>query len=379
MDQLGRRTRLCDGAVGLRSLRVTARRRRRLCARAPHPRRGVGIAGERDRLLTRELRRRKGGDIGIGRRDLAEHAGIELFGALEPLNGFALGVVELHGVVGGDMVTGGSPLDPVFWAHHCMVDYCWAKWNMELENNNTNDSTWTDHVNSHFVDADGNPAEFNAAATTLMPLLSYRYETSPIGGFTAATEITSKAEFEKLERRIRAGANIRFDIKKRVRLADRAAVSIARPFSKETRLAPQDFAQIVNADTSKDRIFATIEYASLPAHSDFSVRVFVNLPNASSATSTQDPHFAGSFAFFGSTGHSTGAGAHKPHQPRFLVNLTNTIQRLRESGQLNEGTPLSLQLVPVPFDGNFERPDTQLELNSIEIITTPVIINSPPQ
>ncbi len=286
---------------------------------------------------------------------------------------------SVHCEIGGTMCDYTSALDPVFWTHHCMIDYCWAKWNMELENNNTNDATWTNHVNSHFVDADGNPAEFNAAATTIMPLLSYRYETSAIGGFAAASELTTKAAFEKVEKRVRAGANIRFDIKKRVRLADRAAVSIARPFSKETRLAPQDFAQIVNTDTSKDRIFATIEFASLPAHSDFSVRVFVNLPNASSATPTQDPHFAGSFAFFGSTGHSTGAGPHKPHQPKFLVNLTNTIQRLRESGQLNEGTPLSLQLVPVPFDENFERPDTQLELTAIEIITTPVIINPPPQ
>jgi hypothetical protein len=46
---------------------------------------------------------------------------------------------------------------------------------------------------------------------------------------------------------------------------------------------------------------------------------------------------------------------------------------------LNEGTPISLQLVPVPFAGKFEREDTQLELNGIEIITTPVIINPPPQ
>jgi hypothetical protein len=61
------------------------------------------------------------------------------------------------------------------------------------------------------------------------------------------------------------------------------------------------------------------------------------------------------------------------------VNLTNTIQRLRSSGQLNEGTPISLQLVPTPFAGKFEREDTQLELNGIEIITTPVIINPPPQ
>ena len=281
----------------------------------------------------------------------------------------------VHCAVGQTMCTGGSALDPVFWTHHCMIDYCWAKWNLELQNNNTNDTTWINHVNSHFVDADGNPATSTAAITTLMPLLSYRYESSAIGSFAATPEITSKADFTKLEARIRAGANIRLDIKQRVRLADKAAVSIAKPFSKETRLSPQDFAAIVNSDSARDRIFASIDFAQIPPHSDFFVRVFVNLPSASSSTPNEDPHFAGSFAFFGT---HTGPAAH-PQQPKFLVNLTNTIQKLRNNQELKEGTPISMQLVPVPFTGKFEKEDTQLELNGIEIIATPVIINPPPQ
>src|SRR4029079_5874185 len=199
----------------------------------------------------------------------------------------------------------------------------------------------------------------------------------------AEAELATKSAFQKVEQRVRAGANIRFEVKQRVRLADKAAVSIAKPFSRETKLSPQDFAAIVNSDTARERIFASIDFAAVPPQSDFSVHVFVNLPSASSSTSTEDPHFAGSFAFFGT--HAAGAapeaavgGGHQ-HQPKFLVNLTNAIQRLRSSGQLNEGTPISLQLVPVPFAGKFEKEDTQLELNGIEIITTPVIINPPPQ
>lgn len=283
----------------------------------------------------------------------------------------------VHCAVGQTMCTGGSALDPLFWTHHCMIDYCWAKWNIELENNSTNDSTWINHVNSHFVDADGNAATQTAGITTIEPLLSYRYESSAIGSSPAEAELTTKSAFQKVEQRVRAGANIRFEVKQRVRLADKAAVSIARPFSKETRLAPQDFAAIINSDSARERVFASIEFARIPAQSDFSVRVFVNLPSANSSTPTEDPHFAGSFAFFG-THTGTAAGGHE-HQPKFLVNLTNAIQRLRSSGELKEGTPLSLQLVPVPFAGKFEREDTQLELNGIEIITTPVIINPPPQ
>ena len=40
-------------------------------------------------------------------------------------------------------------------------------------------------------------------------------------------------------------------------------------------------AQIVNSDTARDASSASIEYAQLPATSDFSVRVFVfNPPSA---------------------------------------------------------------------------------------------------
>jgi tyrosinase len=78
-----------------------------------------------------------------------------------------------HVVVGGDMVTGGSPLDPVFWANHCMVDYCWAKWNIELENDNTNDQAWLDTSWNHFVVGDGDPVEVSSLSTVRMTFLSY--------------------------------------------------------------------------------------------------------------------------------------------------------------------------------------------------------------
>jgi tyrosinase len=288
---------------------------------------------------------------------------------------------NVHGWVGGTMGGGASALDPIFWMHHCMVDYCWAKWNIELGNNNTNDATWNNTVNSHFVDADGNTATATAGITTIMPLLSYQYESSAIGSSPAAAAVKTKTEFQKLEKRIRAGADVRFDIKQRIRIAERAAISIARPVSKETRLSTGDFAAIINSDATRERVFVSIEFAQLPPASDFSVRVFVNLPNANSGTSTDDPHYAGSFAFFGTEQpNATGAseGQHQ-HQPKFLVNITNTLQRLKRNQELKDGSPIAVQLVAIPFAGKFEKEDTQLLLDKIDIIITPVIVNPPPQ
>lgn len=282
---------------------------------------------------------------------------------------------QVHSRVGQTMGTGGSPLDPIFWNHHCMIDYCWAKWNIEMGNNTTSDPAWINHVNEHFVDADGNATSSTAGITTLMPLLSYQYESSAIGSNAATPAITSKAVYQTTEKRLREGANVRFEITQRVRLAQRASVSIARPFSVETRLTSQDFSRIINADTAGERVFASIEYAQLPASSDFSVRVFVNLPNANPSTPTTDPHYAGSFGFFG-TLTPVAAGGHQ-HQPKFLVNLTNAIQRLKRNQELRDTDPLSVQLVAVPFEGAFEKADTELALEGVDIVTTPVIVNPP--
>jgi tyrosinase len=214
-----------------------------------------------------------------------------------------------------------------------MVDYCWAKWNLELGNNNTNDPAWANTDNTHFVDANGNPDSATAAVTTLMPLLSYQYESSAIGSSPATAALRTKSAYQKLEQRIRAGANVMFDIKQRISVSEKAAVSIARPFSKDTRVSPGEFAAIVNSDTAKERIFVSIGFAQLPASSDFSVRVFVNLPSANAKTSTGDPHYAGSFAFFGTEPPNAPRGAEHAHQQSTSPTRSNGSRRTRGSGK----------------------------------------------
>lgn len=139
----------------------------------------------------------------------------------------------LHNAVGLDMSTGGSPLDAVFWAHHCMVDYSWAKWNIELGNDTTNDAGWIGTSWNHFVDGKGNPATISAGITTLMPLLSYRYESSAVGSFGAAPELAAlnAQDLKKIETRIRKGAEVRSDIRKRIPMAKGATLSVSQPFS----------------------------------------------------------------------------------------------------------------------------------------------------
>jgi tyrosinase len=211
-----------------------------------------------------------------------------------------------------------------------------------------------------------------------MPLLSYQYESSAIGSHPALRIAKSKKEYQRLEERIKKGANVRFDIKNRIRIAEKAVVTVARPVSLETKVSASDFTSVLNVDAARDRVFVSIDSARLPATSDFAVRVFIDWPSANASTSPDDPHYAGSFAFFGTQPANVPApaGEHDGHR-MFLVNITPTLQKLRRNQELREGNPFSVQLVPVPFAGKFEKPDTQLLLEKIDIIVTPVIINPP--
>ena len=281
----------------------------------------------------------------------------------------------LHVLVGQDMGTGGSPLDPVFWAHHCMVDYGWAKWNIELSNDNTNDPAWIGTSWDHFVDGQGNPTTMTAGLTTIMPLLSYRYESSRVGGFGTPFDllVLSAQELKDIEARLRKGAEVRFDVKRRIPVAKAATLPVSRPYIAETRVTPADFAALLESDTRTERIFLSISYAQLPPETDFFVRVFINLPTANAQTPAQDMHYAGSFAFFGTDrGH---AGEH-PHKTDFLVNVTDTLQQLRRSGAVRSGEPLTVQLVAVPVGRQFARPDMQLVLKDIDLVVSPVTIRS---
>jgi hypothetical protein len=85
----------------------------------------------------------------------------------------------VHGTIGGNMGTYLSPLDPIFWLHHCNVDRLWVEWNKSFAN--PGNSFWrTFDFADNFVDGAGN----NVASVIVDTLfdtfaLGYRYDTQP--------------------------------------------------------------------------------------------------------------------------------------------------------------------------------------------------------
>lgn len=86
-----------------------------------------------------------------------------------------------------------------------------------------------------------------------------------------------------------------------------------------------------------------------------------------------DIHYAASFAFF-----CTEKKTHDPQSGKtdFLVNVTDTLQKLRLRGQLQNGEPITVHLVAVPIANEFIRPEVELTLEDIELLVTPVDIHS---
>ncbi len=279
---------------------------------------------------------------------------------------------NVHVRVGQDMGSGGSAIDPVFWMHHCMIDYCWNKWNIELGNDNPNDPAWNSTAWDYFVHGDGSPVTISAGLTTLLPLLSYQYESSAIGSHPAALHAISADEFATLRRRIEAGAPVRLEVRQRYLVAEAASFPVGKPFGSRPVAPVANLAGMLTQLDPDTNAFLSVAFARFPEATDFFVRVFVNLPEASAATPTDDPHYAGSLAFFGTPG-----GAHEQmHGGLHLVNVTPTLRTLMQRGEMSDLARISVQLVAVPANGQFRKPDLVLELSKVELLVTPIVVHA---
>jgi hypothetical protein len=88
----------------------------------------------------------------------------------------------VHSTIDGShMGTFWSPLDPVFWTHHNMVECIWVEWNVRRGNPNTNNPDWVNRTFTDFVDRNGTPVQVSVLETLLYPYLTYRFD-NPVKG-----------------------------------------------------------------------------------------------------------------------------------------------------------------------------------------------------
>jgi tyrosinase len=278
----------------------------------------------------------------------------------------------VHGAIGGDMGAFMSPLDPVFWCHHNMIEYCWVDWNLIRQHDNTSDPAWNNFTFSDFFDENGNAVPSLAVAIGLLyPIFDYQYEPSQIGQTVDQLKLTTRAEADKLKKFVQTGANVEIAVLRRFPLSRPATVELGKTV---TRTIPVDAAPIRAAleSQSEQRLLLTVGGVQQPAQNDFFVRVFVNLPSASAETPISDPHYGGSFAFF--LGDHAARGDNMP-KLGFVVDITQTLRRLNAAGSLASLDRVDLQLVPVPFPGRRPAAAASFSLEQLELASSRITSN----
>jgi hypothetical protein len=102
---------------------------------------------------------------------------------------------------------------------------------------------------------------------------------------------------------------------------------------------------VATASLPEGRVFSVFENIKASGANAVRVNVFLNHPNPTAATSTDDPHFVGTFGLFGLQSHAAHGGI------SVQLELTKTIASLRRAN-IAIGKQLDVQLIPVEARGN---------------------------
>ncbi|MER8790161.1 tyrosinase family protein [Mesorhizobium sp. M0983] len=270
----------------------------------------------------------------------------------------------------GHMGDGMSPLDPVFWLHHCNVDRFWAEWQAAGNVSSDPSSSYTDS----FFDSEGKPVT-DATSTGAISLGSFDYvydtlEPSVIADISAKLELHNfdaggGSLFSKLDLtsptpigKGASGGAARVNIEKAVTVEVSDLIktlSGVRVFR-----APEAMGVPLKA-VEPSRIIARIEGVVAPHNRDVVVGVFVNCPYLSPETPSDDLHCAGVFSFFGP------GGAHAAHGENVYIDLSETIRTLAGQGRL-AGNGFKAQLMVVPVAGDVPA-DTNVDFGGITILS----------
>jgi tyrosinase len=254
---------------------------------------------------------------------------------------------SVHGFVGGDMGAFMSPLDPIFWTHHAMLDRCWVEWNITRNHPNSNDPAWTNRKFTDFCDENGAPVEVSVIETVLYPIFSYQYDTpipniSPRKARAAAPTVVgdSKAQQDAVARVVQSGAELRLDnVARFTALAPLQAV-LGAPARSSIAISRDTVQRALSTDGQ--RVLLTLSGTSINHTQDFSVRVFVNRATPpTAAMPDSDPSYMTSFSFFGHD-HSGGADA----SGAFKLDATAVLRRLGATAD-----NVQVDLVLAPFEG----------------------------
>lgn len=243
------------------------------------------------------------------------------------------------GTKGSNMVRAYSPLDPIFWMHHCNVDRLYSNWLSRPGHNPPPETTWKQKSFNDFFDKDGNPAgsQFTCEATVDSRVMNYIYdETMEVPGplTERLTARRTAATSEEVVATVTA-ARLTKGVGVLTFATEGAPTPEARRVMNATALGADDYV-----------VRLGIEGIKRPARQNTGVHVFLG-PGITAQTPITAPGYVGSFTFFDG-GDEGGTHAHEGAR-NLLLNASNALKRLYGDISVPEAGSLSVSLVTRPL------------------------------
>jgi tyrosinase len=272
----------------------------------------------------------------------------------------------ISGGADGHMVDGLSPLDPIFWLHHCNVDRLTAQW--QSANNRIPQQNFT--YNRQFVDETGAPQSVTAAQAMSFETMGFTYDLLTNGQAVAMAE--RPAAPAETEQSALAGLAVSQEVKvigrsskaattvtnTETRIAVAAKKLVDNLFSRRVFRSPAPLTRGLAVEES--RVLAKLTITNLKgATRQCLVNVFINCPYLSPTTPADDPHYAGSFSFFGQH--------YQHHGGVFLVDVSEPLRDQARQARLSTET-VNVQVLPVITEEDSEN-RTEFTVSSVELIS----------
>lgn len=228
----------------------------------------------------------------------------------------------------GNMNTFMSPLDPVFWMHHGMIDNCWADWLTRDGHGNSAATEWLDYeFEENFVDRDGQLVTLSVAETIELQN-SYIYDAKVNGEpYDPAQMATLRVQTETIY--------VTYEVAEK---REAIELSIDQPVIEPVTLDVNRIRDFL-AENQDHRLALTLGDVENPIGGNVYIEVAINPTNEVREFAFDTPNFITTFGFFIDPSH-----VQHNRSTNHTLDITDNLRTLHGAGELPDLVDLNIQL-----------------------------------